>query len=559
MPPREPNEGLNVRPSRSFVIRLCFATALASTVAVMTFGADEGGHASFGHGIVRRLRWDGPLAEVPHPGLERHHRGPSDERAGELPHRYEHGAPGREAKEEHDCEVREPEHEEHAKPDEPHRHEDARGEQSQELHEHEQHEGHRPGAERQEGRPHPEHPMQNLPLGLSPSREASGTSWEPDSTPMNGMHFMEDDWTFMVHGNVFIGYDYQSGRRGGDQWLSTNWIMLMADHTLAGGNLGFRTMLSLEPATVGRDGYPLLLQTGESLNGVPLHDTQHPHDLFMELATMYTRSLTEDLAFQVYVAPAGEPALGPTAFMHRRSAMPDPLAPISHHWQDSTHISYGVLTGGLFTRFAKLEGSWFNGREPDENRWDFDLRRLDSYSGRLTVNPAPDWSAQVSGGHLRSPEELEPDVSIDRLTASVTYNQTWSNGGNWATTLAWGWNKPEGERATNSVLLETSVEIDRHHNPFGRFEYVRKSGHDLVLPAAFQDETFGLTDLVLGYVYNFDPIGPIVPGLGFRFSLDFVDPDLEPFYGRRTLYGFMVFIRFSSAPQEEPKEHHHEH
>jgi hypothetical protein len=390
--------------------------------------------------------------------------------------------------------------------------------------------------------------------GIPHSREASGTAWQPDSTPTRAYHFMEDDWMLMLHGNAHIGYDFQSTRRGGDQWLSSNWVMFMASHPLAGGDVSFRTMLSLEPATVGRDGYPLLLQTGESVGGQPLHDVQHPHDLFMELAAVYDRPLTEDLGFQVYAAPAGEPALGPPGFPHRLSAMLDPMAPLGHHWQDSTHISFGVLTAGLYNRYAKLEGSWFNGREPDENRWDFDLRTPDSWSTRLSVNPAANLSAQVSYGELRSPEQLRPDSSLSRLTASATANLPFGESGNWATTFAYGRNREQGEHASPSLLLESTLELDTHHAPFGRVEWLRKSGHDLVLAPPLEEERFGITSFVLGYAYHFDPIAGIQPGVGFRFSVDVIDPDLEPVYGHRTVYGFMVF--FHLWPERMSMPHH---
>src|SRR5213593_4131529 len=172
-----------------------------------------------------------------------------------------------------------------------------------------------------------------------------------------------------------------------------------------------------EPWTIGARGYPLLLQSGESYGGTPLHDRQHPHDLFMELAALYERPVGRDLGLSVYLAPVGEPAVGPVAFPHRPSAADDPLAPISHHWQDGTHITFGVVTAGVFTRDVKLEASWFNGREPDENRTDFDYagRRLDSYSGRLTVNPGPRWSFSAWYAYLKSPEGLHPDESLHRF------------------------------------------------------------------------------------------------------------------------------------------------
>src|SRR5204863_8412876 len=112
--------------------------------------------------------------------------------------------------------------------------------------------------------------------------------------------------------------------------------------------LGGRVMLSVDPATVGKSGYPLLLQTDEAVNGLPLIDRQHPHDLFMELAATYNHPLGRDGgSVFLYAGLPGEPALGPPTFMHRFSGTEIPEAPISHHWLDSTHITFGVVTGGL--------------------------------------------------------------------------------------------------------------------------------------------------------------------------------------------------------------------
>ena len=249
----------------------------------------------------------------------------------------------------------------------------------------------------------------------------------------------------MAHYNLFAGYDRQNGERGDYQWISTGWGMLMESRSLWGGGLVRRQMLSLEPWTTTKGGYPLLLQTGEEVDGEPLHDRQHPHDLFMEIAAVYSRPLSDSLAFQVYVAPSGEPALGPTAFPHRMSAFSDPLAALSHHWQDSTHIAFGVLTAGVLTRKIKLEGSWFNGREPDDERYDFDFRPLDSYSGRISVNPTPSLSFQASYGYLKSPEELHPEESVHRLTASAT---------------------PVASSATHQGRIESPASKPRQANPF---------------------------------------------------------------------------------------------
>ena len=381
------------------------------------------------------------------------------------------------------------------------------------------------------------------PLDVPDARNASGTSWQPDATPMNGVHFMLDDWMLMVHGLLFAGYDHQATRRGDDAGFSTNWGMAMAKRELGPGELDLRAMLSLEPATVGRDGYPLLLQSGEALGRKPLHDVQHPHDLFMEVAGIYRAAVSDDLGVELYLAPAGEPALGPPAFPHRRSAMSDPVSPLGHHWEDSTHVSFGVITGSVFTRWGKLEASWFNGREPDANRWDFDLRTPDSYSARLTVNPSESWSVQVSGGHLKSPEALEPDVEQTRVTASATYDRRLGGSGNWATTFVWGQNWESEGPSTPAYLLETNLELDSYGTPFARLEYVVKTGRDLALQPALADQKFDVAAATLGYVYDFAPVASLVPGLGGAFTVDFLDHGLEPAYGHRVGWGFQLFLR----------------
>jgi hypothetical protein len=393
---------------------------------------------------------------------------------------------------------------------------------------------------------HSEHAMVG-PLGLSHAREGSGTAWQPDSTPMYAIHSRLGSWSLMFHGSVFAGYDWQSGDRGGQKFISVNWFMAMARHQLAGGEFGARAMLSAEPFTVGDSGYPLLLQTGESFRGSPIHDRQHAHDLFMELAVTYSRPISDSVAVQIYAAPAGEPALGPVAFPHRLSASSDPLAPLSHHWADSTHITFGVVTAGVFTRYFKLEGSWFNGREPDENRYDFDFRPLDSYSGRIQVNPSDALSFQTSYGYLKSPEELEPDVSIHRITASATYNRPIGAAGNWASTAVWGRNIPSTGSATDALLLESNLDLDGSNTLFGRLELVRKSGHDLVVPPPQDEDVFNIGSLVLGYVHDFGPWASLSPGLGVRGSVNLIERGLSPFYGTRAPTGLMVFLRLRLA------------
>jgi hypothetical protein len=388
------------------------------------------------------------------------------------------------------------------------------------------------------------------------NKNASGTSWQPVSSPMYMFH---DDrhgpWRMMLHGNVFVGVDAQSSERGASSFESINQMMGMASRGVADtGWVGLRAMLSAEPLTVGEEGYPLLLQTGETADGEPLRDRQHPHDLFMELAATTRWTWGDAAGLELYVAPAGEPALGPTAFPHRVSAFSDPFAPLGHHWLDSTHISYGVVTAGVFTRWAKLEGSWFNGREPDEQRYDLDLAVPDSGSGRLTVTLGKDVALQASYGYLPSPEALQPGVSVHRVTGSATYNHPWAEGkANAATTAAWGRNVEEGERPTDSLLLETNVDPEGPLVVFGRVSHDIKSAHDLVLPQFPDEQRFGLNTASLGSSVLF-PVGEHVEtGLGLRGSVSVLPQALEMAYGTRVPVGVFVFAQIRPPPM--PREH----
>src|SRR6185437_12060761 len=314
-------------------------------------------------------------------------------------------------------------------------------------------------------------------LGIPMSRDGSGTSWLPDASPMLANHFAAGTWDFMFHYRAFVYYDRQNdadqARRGDDQFGSVNWAMLMAGRDLGRGRLELRGMMSAEPWTVGAEGYPLLLQSGESYHGQLLHDRQHPHDLFMELAAIYAHPLGDKLAIQAYVAPVGEPATGPVAFPHRPSASGDLFAPLGHHWQDATHISYGVITAALFSRSWKLETSIFNGREPDQDRTNFDYkgRRLDSYSARLTTNPTGTWSLSASYAYLKSPEVLDPSVSVKRITASALNTRPIWAKGEWASALIYGGNKAEDtDRWSNSALAESNLAFDAWNSVFARVE-----------------------------------------------------------------------------------------
>ena len=361
---------------------------------------------------------------------------------------------------------------------------------------------------------------------------------------MRGLHIPAGDWMVMAHGRASLQYTDVSGPRGDDKVYATSMLMLSGERRTDWGRIQLKSMMSLEPAMEAR-GYPNLFATGETAGGLPLVDRQHPHDLFMELAARVDFNLGKDTTLFLYGGPVGEPALGPVAAPHRESAAADPFAPLGHHWMDSTHVTFGVVTAGLFTRQFKLEASWFNGREPDSNRSNFDFRRMDSYSTRLSYNPTRDLSLQVSWGYLKSPEQLEPDVSINRITSSATYNRPLASGGNWATTAGWGRNIPSTGKPTDALLLESNFDLDRVNVFFGRAEYVRKSGEDLDVSPSGQ--TFNVGAISLGYLRNFQVWNAFIVSPGVMVTTSFIDGRLEDVYHSQTPVGVAAFIRFRPA------------
>ncbi len=393
--------------------------------------------------------------------------------------------------------------------------------------------------------------MMQGPLGVSWMREASGTAWQPDDSPMFAHMQRVGGWSLMEHYNAFVGVDAAGGPRGATDAFSTNWGMLMARHALAGGQLGARVMMSLEPLTLPDGGYPLLLQTGETWQGRTLHDRQHPHDLFMELSVGYQRELAGGVALQVYLAAAGEPALGPAGFPHRVSAFYDPLGPISHHWLDSTHIAFGVVTAGLYTRYLKVEGSWFNGREPDEDRWGLDLRAPDSWSARVTVNPAAWLSAQASYGYLQSPEALRADESQHRVTASATATVR-MRASHWSTTAAWGMHLVHAHGASSAVLVESSLNLLGHYILYGRAEYAAKPAEDLDIEGLQHGSTHPVGSLSLGAAYAFGPVLDVVPTVGVRGSLSIVGDELRAAYGDSVVAGGVAYVQLRPAEMRMP-------
>ncbi len=319
----------------------------------------------------------------------------------------------------------------------------------------------------------------------------------------------------------------------------------MAERDAEWGRLQLKSMFSLEPA-MDAAGYPNLFATGETAHGLPLVDRQHPHDLFMELAARVDVDIADGTTAFVYGGPVGEPALGPPAFMHRLSGMDDPEAPITHHWFDSTHITFGVVTAGFSTATWKIESSAFKGRESDQRRWNMEKPKLDSWSVRAFWNPTANLSFQVSTGHLRSPEQLHPDQDEQRTTASVSYNRPLGNGSNWASTIAWARKDERPGPALTGWLAETSLRLRRRHILFARAEHVEEA--ELFESGPLAGDSVRVSKLSAGYAYELSVgRGPLRVALG-GLSSAYAYPDrVVPAYGKAGVKSFMLFARLRLA------------
>jgi hypothetical protein len=361
---------------------------------------------------------------------------------------------------------------------------------------------------------------------------ASGTSLEPASSAPPMLMRMSAGWMQMLHGQAALVEQQQTGPRGRDKFFSVNWVMGMAQRSTARDQWTLVSMLSLEPATITGRSYPELFQQGETAFGKPIVDGQHPHDLFMELAAIYDRDLGERGLATLYAAPVGDPALGPVAFPHRASAESDPLAPLAHHLQDSTHIAYDVLTGGLTWGPARMEASGFHGREPGENRWTIEAGAVDSWSARLTVAPGRDWLAQYSVGHLNSPEQLHPEENVLRQTASVSMHHAWA-AMEMDATAVWGRNHTIGTDVNaNGYLLEAEARVKQRHSIWTRIENDDRTT-DLLGAAAPPEETvIGRVQAYTGgYAHRIGPHGWSALELGAQFTVYDTPPRLLAFYG----------------------------
>ena len=377
---------------------------------------------------------------------------------------------------------------------------------------------------------------------------ASGTSAEPNSTPLPMLMTTKGPWMLMFHANTFLTDLQQSTSRGADKFFSTNWFMGMAQRRAGPGTFTVRMMLSLEPATVTERRYPLLFQQGETALGVPIADGQHPHDFVMELAALYDLKLGEKSLLSFYFAPMGDPAVGPLAYPHRASAAENPVAPLGHHQEDSTHVADDVVTVGFTYRIARFEASGFHGREPDEFRWDIDQGKIDSWSTRLTIQPGKNWSGQYSYARIASPEALFPNEDQERMTASIMYNRPLHNG-NWASTILWGRTRSlTDSEIFSSYLVESTVRFRTRNYAWTRIENVDRSNELLLgenpMPPGFRERPIGRVQaFTFGYDHDLDFIPRVASAIGAQFTTYGVADALKPIYGLHPV-GFALFVRF---------------
>ncbi|WP_293905068.1 hypothetical protein [Phenylobacterium sp.] len=373
------------------------------------------------------------------------------------------------------------------------------------------------------------------------TRDASGTSWQPDASRHEGLHSALGPWMVMTHATLNLVYDTQSGPRGDDRSFVSGMVMTMATRQVGdAGKLQLRAMLSPDPL-MGKRGYPLLLASGETADGVkPLIDRQHPHDLFMELSARYDRPVGPGGAF-VYIGMPGEPAFGPPAFMHRLSILDSPEAPISHHWLDSTHITFGVITAGYILGDWKLEASRFKGREPDQHRWNFDSPKLDSTAIRLSWNPTYELSLQTSWAHQHSPEQLEPQDNQDRWSASAIYTRRVGDFGYWSTTAAWGRRTATHGPHLDAFALESALKPNADWTIFARAE--RTQNDELTTLGGHRGPIYSVAKLSVGAIRDFALSEHLAFGIGGLYSLNHVPDGLEAGYGGGDPHGAMAFVR----------------
>jgi hypothetical protein len=374
----------------------------------------------------------------------------------------------------------------------------------------------------------------DYPMG----RDASGTAWQPDVSSHGGLHQHVGDWMLMSHVTLNGVYAWSDGSRGDEKAFLAGMVMGSARRDVGQGTLSLRAMLSPDPF-MGANGYPLLFAAGETADGVePLVDRQHPHDLFMELSASYSHPIGANTSLFVYGGLPGAPAFGPPAFMHRMSAMDSPEAPITHHWFDSTHITFGVITAGVVHGDWKLEASQFRGREPDEDRYDIESGDLDSTALRLSWNPTEHVSLQASWADIESPEALEPDEDEERWSVSGVYTRPIGEHGWWSTTLAFSNKERSDGVSLDAWLAEAAWHPNDRWTVFARGEAIETDE----LGAVHHGPVENVQRVSLGAIRDFRINDNTVLGIGALVQQHFASDALEPPYDGDQ-EGAMAFVR----------------
>ncbi|SIO54497.1 hypothetical protein SAMN04488055_5613 [Chitinophaga niabensis] len=387
----------------------------------------------------------------------------------------------------------------------------------------------------------------NLPM----NRNGSGTSWLPDNSPMYMYMAGKGNTSFMLHGNIFLRYtstDFTAkGSRGATKLDAPNWLMGMMNHQVGKkGLLNATVMLSFDRPIMGGEGYPLLFQSGETWQGKALVDRQHPHDMFAAISVGYTYAINKNMDVYGYIGYPGEPTISAPAFMHRVSAMNNPDAPLGHHWQDATHITFGVGTVGFRYKQVKAEFSSFAGREPDEDRYNFDKPLFDSYAYRVSYNPGKAWALQFSQAFVHSPEALEPDEDVTRTTASVIHTVPLHKQGSFiASSAVWGLNTRDHGHKEHSFLAESNLQLQKNAI-YGRYEFVEKSTHELQLEDTFGEAKFNVHAFTLGYARTLATAWKTNLALGVQGTVNVEDKALYGIYGKNPLSA-QIYLRISPA------------
>ncbi len=400
------------------------------------------------------------------------------------------------------------------------------------------------------------------------TRLASGTSWQPDATPMDALHGRLGGWQLMLHGSVFFGYVRETSTKGSARLGSANWLMLGASRAALGGSLALTAMGSMETLTLGSCGYPLLFSAGPLCSTDGVREYQHPHPPLMELAARWEQPVSGRLGLLLYGGLAGEPALGPVSSVHRASAAFDPVSPITDHELNPAHVADGVVTAGLVASRWKLEGSIFNGEPVNGDRFAPSLAPLHSQSARLSYNPAAHWSLQASAGRIHSTVSHYPGAgsTLRMITLSASQNQPLGEG-QWATTVGAA-HMHDGFLPLSAALFETALSPTMRHTFFARAEYAQRDdpritiiehedgSHDHIA----NPRRLRVAELSAGYQLRVR-MGSAEAGIGGRASLSFVPTQIADIYGRERAPGFALFASLRPAAAQRrsmPAQHEHE-